>query len=57
MNSILDEDGMKRVKLTNDLIMNVQNSENKFKDKYDIMERVLADLMQKVNSNQTKTDF
>lgn len=47
MNSILDEDGMKRVKLTNDLIMNVQNSENKFKDKYDIMERVLADLMQK----------
>jgi hypothetical protein len=37
MNSILDEDGMKRVKLTNDLIMNVQNSENNFKDKYDIM--------------------
>ena len=26
VNGILDEDGMKRVKLTNDLIMNLQNT-------------------------------
>lgn len=57
INVILDEDGMKRVKLTNDLIMNVQNTENGFKDKYDVLERVLADLMTKTNANQTKTDF
>lgn len=48
---------MKRVKLTNDLIMNLQNTENGMKDKYDTMERVLADLINKTNANQTKSDF
>ena len=37
--------------------MNLQNTENGMKDKYDTMERVLADLMNKTNANQTKSDF
>lgn len=55
--SILDDDGMKRVKLTNDLIMNMQNTENNLKDKYEIMEKALADLMGRTNNSQTKADF
>lgn len=47
INLILDEDAMKRVKLTNDLIMNLKNTENGFKDKYVGIEKALGELKEK----------
>ena len=45
INQTLDEDGMKRVKLSNDLKMSITNTEDAMKDKYASIERALQDLL------------